>query len=111
MIKYNIFIVKYKEYINLEEVILEIDSFGYLVVIKVDGLVVGKGVVIFENREDVIVILKEMMLDKKFGVVGDKIVIEEFLKGIEILILVFVDNDIIVFMVSVKDYKKVNNYE
>ncbi len=111
MIKHNIPTAKYKEYTNLEEAISEIDSFGYPVVIKADGLAAGKGVVIPENREDAIATLKEMMSDKKFGAAGDKIVIEEFLKGIETSILAFVDNDTIVPMVSAKDHKKVNNYE
>ncbi|OJT92392.1 phosphoribosylamine--glycine ligase [Clostridioides difficile] len=111
MIKHNIPTAKYKEYTNLEEAILEIDSFGYPVVIKADGLAAGKGVVIPENREDAIATLKEMMSDKKFGAAGDKIVIEEFLKGIETSILAFVDNDTIVPMASAKDHKKVNNYE
>ncbi len=111
MIKHNIPTAKYKEYTNLEEAISEIDSFGYPVVIKADGLAAGKGVVIPENREDAIATLKEMMSDKKFGDAGDKIVIEEFLKGIETSILAFVDNDTIVPMASAKDHKKVNNYE
>ncbi|MFL8631620.1 phosphoribosylamine--glycine ligase [Clostridioides difficile] len=111
MIKHNIPTAKYKEYTNLEEAISEIDSFGYPVVIKADGLAAGKGVVIPENREDAIATLKEMMSDKKFGAAGDKIVIEEFLKGIETSILAFVDNDTIVPMASAKDHKKVNNYE
>ena len=111
MIKHNIPTAKYKEYTNLEEAISEIDSFGYPVVIKADGLAAGKGVVIPENREDAIATLKEMMSDKKFGAAGDKIVIEEFLKGIETSILAFVDNDKIVPMASAKDHKKVNNYE
>lgn len=111
MIKHNIPTAKYKEYTNLEEAISEIDSFGYPVVIKADGLAAGKGVVIPENREDAIATLKEMMSDKKFGAAGDKIVLEEFLKGIETSILAFVDNDTIVPMASAKDHKKVNNYE
>ncbi|MCC0677194.1 MULTISPECIES: phosphoribosylamine--glycine ligase [unclassified Clostridioides] len=111
MIKHNIPTAKYKEYTNLEEAISEIDSFGYPVVIKADGLAAGKGVVIPENREDAIATLKEMMSDKKFGTAGDKIVIEEFLKGIETSILAFVDNNTIVPMASAKDHKKVNNYE
>ncbi|HBF6356626.1 TPA: phosphoribosylamine--glycine ligase [Clostridioides difficile] len=111
MIKHNIPTAKYKEYTNLEDAISEIDSFGYPVVIKADGLAAGKGVVIPENREDAIATLKEMMSDKKFGAAGDKIVIEEFLKGIETSILAFVDNDTIVPMASAKDHKKVNNYE
>ena len=107
MIRHNLPTAKYKEYTDLDEAISEIDSFGYPVVIKADGLAAGKGVVISENREDAITTLKEMMSAKKFGNAGDKIVVEEFLNGIETSILAFVDNDTIVPMVSSKDHKKV----
>ncbi len=111
MIRHDIPTAKYKEYTNLEKAISDIDSFGYPVVIKADGLAAGKGVVISQNREEAIYTLKEMMEDKKFGVAGDKIVVEEFLSGIETSILAFVDNDTIVPMASAKDHKKVFNKE
>ena len=111
MIRHNIPTAKYKQYTNLDEAINEIDSFGYPVVIKADGLAAGKGVVIPQNREDAIVNLKEMMSDKKFGSSGEKVVVEEFLSGIETSILAFVDNNTIVPMVSAKDHKKVYNFE
>ena len=111
MIRHNIPTAKYKEYTDLEKATEEIDDFGYPVVIKADGLAAGKGVVISENRENAIKTLKEMMTDKKFGSAGDKIVIEEFLTGIETSILAFVDNNTIVPMVSAKDHKKVYDGE
>ena len=107
MIRHNLPTAKYKEYKDLDKAIAEIDEFGYPVVIKADGLAAGKGVVIPENREDAIETLKEMMADHKFGHAGDKIVIEEFLTGVETSILAFVDNDTMVPMVSAKDHKKV----
>lgn len=107
MIRHNLPTAKYKEYTDLNKAIAEIDEFGYPVVIKADGLAAGKGVVIPENREDAILTLKEMMADHKFGHAGDKIVIEEFLTGVETSILAFVDNNSIVPMVSAKDHKKV----
>lgn len=111
MIRHNIPTAKYKEYTNIDEAIAEIDNFGYPLVIKADGLAAGKGVVIPQNREEAIATLNEMMRDKKFGNAGEKIVIEEFLKGIETSILAFVDNNTIIPMVSAKDHKKVYNHE
>lgn len=111
MIRHNIHTAKYKEYTNIDEAISEIDNFGYPLVIKADGLAAGKGVVIPQNREEAIATLNEMMRDKKFGNAGEKIVIEEFLKGIETSILAFVDNNTIIPMVSAKDHKKVYNHE
>ncbi|WP_434793743.1 Phosphoribosylamine--glycine ligase [Terrisporobacter petrolearius] len=107
MIRHNLPTAKYKEYTDLNKAIAEIDEFGYPVVIKADGLAAGKGVVIPENREDAVSTLKEMMADHKFGHAGDKIVIEEFLTGVETSILAFIDNNSIVPMVSAKDHKKV----
>ncbi|MBN8049089.1 phosphoribosylamine--glycine ligase [Paraclostridium bifermentans] len=111
MIKHDIPTAKYKEYMDLDEAINEIDSFGYPVVIKADGLAAGKGVVIAKYKEEGIKALREMMSNKKFGIAGEKIVIEEFLKGIETSILAFVDNNTIVPMESAKDHKKVYNNE
>ena len=111
MTRHNLPTAKYKEYTNIDKAIDDIDEFGYPVVIKADGLAAGKGVIISENREDAIKTLKEMMNDKKFGTAGEKIVIEEFLSGIETSILAFVDNETIIPMVSVKDHKKVNDGE
>ena len=111
MVRHNIPTAKYKEYTDLEEAINEIDSFGYPVVIKADGLAAGKGVVIPRSKEEAVSTLKEMMEDKKFGNAGDKVVVEEFLSGIETSILAFVDNDTIIPMVSAKDHKKVFNKE
>lgn len=111
MIKHDIPTAKFKEYMDLDEAINEIDSFGYPVVIKADGLAAGKGVVIAKDKEEGIKALREMMSDKKFGSAGEKIVIEEFLKGIETSILAFVDNNTIVPMESAKDHKKVYNNE
>ena len=111
MINHNIPTAKYKEYTSIDKAIEEIDSFGYPVVIKADGLAAGKGVVIAKDKKEAINSLDEMMNDKKFGDAGDKIVVEEFLRGIETSILAFVDNNTIVPMESAKDHKKVYNNE
>ena len=111
MIKHNIPTAKYKEYTQIDKSIKDIDLFGYPVVIKADGLAAGKGVIIAQNHEEAVSALEDMMSDKKFGSAGEKIVVEEFLKGVETSILAFVDNNTIVPMESAKDHKKVYNNE
>ncbi|MDU1540187.1 MAG: phosphoribosylamine--glycine ligase [Paeniclostridium sordellii] len=111
MIKHNIPTAKYKEYTQIDKAIKDIDLFGYPVVIKADGLAAGKGVIIAQNHEEAVSALEDMMSDKKFGSAGEKIVVEEFLKGVETSILAFVDNNTIVPMESAKDHKKVYNNE
>lgn len=110
-VRYDIPTAKYKEYTDIDKAIEEIDSFGYPVVIKADGLAAGKGVVIPENREDAIATLKMIMADKKFGDAGNLVVVEEFLTGIETSILAFVDKNTIVPMESAKDHKKIFELE
>ncbi|GAA0223511.1 phosphoribosylamine--glycine ligase [Metaclostridioides mangenotii] len=111
MVRHGIPTAKYKEYTNINSAIAEIDDFGYPVVIKADGLAAGKGVIICENREFAIESLKSIMESKQFGAAGEKIVVEEFLAGIETSILAFVDNNTIVPMVSAKDHKKIYDHE
>ncbi|WAW14424.1 phosphoribosylamine--glycine ligase [Peptostreptococcus equinus] len=111
MVRHNIPTAKYKEYTDINQAKAEIDSFGYPVVIKADGLAAGKGVVIPENREDAINTLDMIMADKKFGDAGNLVVVEEFLSGVETSILAFVDKNTIVPMESAKDHKKVYELE
>ena len=110
-VRHDIPTAKYEEYTDIDKAIEEIDSFGYPVVIKADGLAAGKGVVIPENREDAIATLKMIMADKKFGDAGNLVVVEEFLTGIETSILAFVDKNTIVPMESAKDHKKIFELE
>ena len=91
----------------IDEAISEIDSFGYPVVIKADGLAAGKGVVIVENKEDAISTLKDMMVDGALDGAGSKVVLEEFLTGFECSLLCFTDGKTIVPMVSAKDHKQI----
>lgn len=76
------------------------------VVIKADGLALGKGVVIPESFEDAKKALEEIMLDKKFGKSGNTVVVEEFLQGPEISVLCFTDGKTIKPMVSSMDHKR-----
>ena len=80
--------------------------FGYPMVLKADGLAAGKGVVIAENEADAKKAIEEMMGDKVFGHAADKIVVEEFLTGVEASMLCFVDENTILPMESAQDYKR-----
>ncbi|CAH2211977.1 phosphoribosylamine--glycine ligase [Tepidibacter aestuarii] len=107
MIKHNIPTARYKEFNNLNEAIKNVGIYGYPVVVKADGLAAGKGVIIASCENEAVDSLKDMMQNKKFGISGEKVIIEEFLTGIETSILTFVDNETIVPMVSAKDHKKI----
>lgn len=98
---------RYQEFIDINEAILAIGIYGWPMVIKADGLAAGKGVIIAENHETALSAIKELMSDKVFGSAGDKLVIEEFLTGIEASVLCFVDGKTIVPMASAQDYKKI----
>ena len=76
------------------------------VVIKADGLALGKGVIIAETREEAMDAVSSMMQDKVFGDSGSRVVIEEFLTGPEVSVLSFTDGDTIVPMVSSMDHKR-----
>jgi phosphoribosylamine--glycine ligase len=97
----------YKEYTDIDELKKSVGVFGYPMVIKADGLAAGKGVVIAEDEEAAMKAIDEIMGDKIFGTAGDKIVVEEFLTGIEASVLCFVDGKTIVPMESAQDYKRI----
>ena len=105
--RHNIPTAGYKEYTDKEELKKDIGIYGFPMVLKADGLAAGKGVVIAENAEDAEKAIEEMMGDKIFGEAGAKIVVEEFLTGIEASMLCFVDGKTIVPMESAQDYKRI----
>ena len=78
----------------------------YPVVIKADGLALGKGVIIAANRDEAAAAVKEIMEDKKFGDSGNNVVVEEFLTGPEVSVLAFTDGKVVKPMVSSKDHKR-----
>jgi len=105
--KYQIPTAKYNSYVDCKEAINGLAGFEYPLVIKADGLCFGKGVVICDNERKAKDTLKEIFEDKIFGDEGNKVVIEEFLDGIESSLLCFVTNGKIIPMESAKDYKKI----
>lgn len=77
------------------------------IVIKADGLAAGKGVVIAENTIDAVKAFRAMVMDKQFGDASKKVVVEQFLDGIELSVFVFTDGDNYVLLPEAKDYKRI----
>ena len=106
MDKYKIPTARYREFTEITSAEDNLHIFGYPLVIKADGLAAGKGVVICQNEQEAKEALKDMMADEKFGTAGKKVVLEEFLEGIEASVLCFVDSKTILPMSPAQDYKK-----
>ena len=105
--RHNIPTAGYREFTDKEELLANVGLYGYPMVLKADGLAAGKGVVIPENEEDAKAAIEEMMGARVFGDAADKIVVEEFLTGVEASMLCFVDHNTIVPMESAQDYKRI----
>lgn len=99
----------YETFDDVDDALNYIKNAPIPIVIKADGLALGKGVIIAQSREEAFEAIKEIMEEHKFGASGDKIVIEEFLTGPEVSVLTFTDGNIVVPMVSSMDHKRVGN--
>ena len=77
------------------------------IVLKADGLAAGKGVIIAEKHSEAIQAFREMLLDGKFGKAGSKVVVEQFLKGIELSVFVLTDGEHYKILPEAKDYKRI----
>ena len=107
MKKYGIPTAKYETFDDPEKVMEYIKAEGkYPVVIKADGLALGKGVLICEDYAAAGGAVKEIMEDKVFGASGSRVVVEEFLTGPEVSVLAFTDGKCVKPMVSSKDHKR-----
>lgn len=106
MKKYNIPTAQYEIFDNYEDAAAYVKTCEIPVVLKADGLALGKGVLICKTREEAEDGVKEMMLDKKFGTAGNKIVVEEFLEGPEVSALAFTDGKTILPMITSCDHKR-----
>ncbi len=107
MKKYNIPTAKYEVFSDPQKAIEYIESENTTpVVVKADGLALGKGVIIAQTIDDAKDAVKSIMEDKKFGDSGNNIVIEEFLTGPEVSVLAFTDGKVVKPMVSSKDHKR-----
>ena len=107
MKKYGIPTAGYETFSDAEEAAAYIRAQGkYPVVLKADGLALGKGVLICNSEEEAMAGVKEIMLDKHFGTAGDKMVVEEFMTGREVSALCFCDGKNVRPMTSAQDHKR-----
>ena len=105
MKKYGIPTAEYEVFDSADAALAYLETAPIPTVIKADGLALGKGVIIAGTREEAKAAVSEIMLDKKFGKSGNRIVIEEFLTGPEVSVLSFTDGKTVVPMVSSMDHK------
>ena len=106
MKKYGIPTAAYETFTDPEAAISYLKTAKMPIVLKADGLALGKGVLICETREEAVEGVKTLMTDKKFGDAGNEIVIEEFMTGREVSVLSFVDGNIVKIMSSAQDHKR-----
>lgn len=106
MKKYNIPTAAYENFNSPEAAIEYLQTAKLPIVLKADGLALGKGVLICNTRDEAIDGVKTLMLDKQFGSAGDTIVIEEFMTGREVSVLSYVDGNTIKIMTSAQDHKR-----
>lgn len=106
MKKYNIPTAAYETFTSADEAKKYLETAKYPIVLKADGLALGKGVLICEDKQMALDGVDELMLDKKFGSAGNTIVVEEFMTGREVSVLSFVDGNTIKIMSSAQDHKR-----
>lgn len=106
MKKYHIPTAAYETFEDAESALAYLETAKFPIVLKADGLALGKGVLICNTPEEAKAGVKEIMLDKHFGSAGNKMVIEEFMTGREVSVLSFVDGRTIKTMTSAQDHKR-----
>ena len=106
MKKYQIPTAAYENFTDPEKALAYLETAKFPIVLKADGLALGKGVLICQNLEEAKEGVKTIMLDKKFGTAGNEMVIEEFMTGREVSVLSFVDGKTIRTMTSAQDHKR-----
>ena len=109
MKKYHILTAGYETFDTPEAALQYLETAEMPIVLKADGLALGKGVLICNTREEAREGVRTLMLDKQFGSAGDRIVVEEFMTGREVSVLSFVDGDTIKIMTSAQDHKRAKN--
>lgn len=106
MKKYNIPTAAYENFDNAGKALAYLETAKFPIVLKADGLALGKGVLICNTLEEARSGVKSIMLDKQFGTAGNTMVIEEFMTGREVSVLSFVDGNTIKTMTSAQDHKR-----
>lgn len=106
MKKYGIPTAAYETFDNPEDAFEYLETADMPIVLKADGLALGKGVLICNTLEEAKAGVKTLMLDKQFGSAGNRIVVEEFMTGREVSVLSFVDGKTIKIMTSAQDHKR-----
>ena len=106
MTKYGIPTAEYKVFTEADAAKSYIMAKGAPIVVKADGLALGKGVVVASSVEEAVAAVNETMLDKKHGESGNSVVAEEFMTGPEVTVLVFTDGKTIIPMLSSQDHKR-----
>ena len=106
MKKYNIPTAAYENFTDPDEAIKYLETAKMPIVLKADGLALGKGVLICNTLEEAKEGVKTLMLDRQFGDAGNEIVIEEFMTGREVSVLAFCDGKTIKCMTSAQDHKR-----
>ena len=109
MKKYGIPTARYETFTDLDAALSYIEKCDIPVVVKADGLALGKGVIIAQTRDEAREAVRSMMEDKIFGDSGNCVVVEEFLTGPEVSVLSFTDGETVVPMVSSMDHKRVGD--
>lgn len=106
MKKYGIPTAAYEVFDDAEKAKAYLEKAKYPIVLKADGLALGKGVLICNTKEEALDGVKEIMQDKKFGMAGNRMVIEEYMTGREVSVLTFCDGKTIKVMSSAQDHKR-----
>lgn len=106
MRKYNIPTAEYRVFTDMDKAIEYVETAAMPIVVKANGLALGKGVIIAYTREESMNAIRSMMLDKAFGESGSSVVIEQFLTGPEVTVLAFTDGETVAPMVSSMDHKR-----
>ena len=111
MKKYGIPTAEYAVFEDMDAALAYLDTAAVPTVVKADGLALGKGVIIAQNRDEAKKAVRDMMEGGMFGKSGSRVVIEEFLTGPEVSVLAFTDGNVVKPMVSSMDHKRIGDHD